>query len=109
MYLEFRKEKKLLKKLNSDEMNLILSINRKNLTYLSKGKLANIVYTINSINKQKVKGIFIETGCALGGSSILISKLKNTNSILNIFDVFGMIPPPTEEDTQDVYNSTKIL
>lgn len=106
-YLKLHKEKKLLKKLNLEETNLIASIKDKNLTYLSRARLANIVYTINSTNESKVKGMFIEAGCALGGSSILISKLKSTNSVLNVFDVFGMIPSPTVEDTQDVHNRYK--
>ncbi|MCF8366082.1 MAG: hypothetical protein K9H16_09885 [Bacteroidales bacterium] len=108
-FLKIRKEKELLKKLNADEMKLIISIKEKNLTYLSKSKLASIVYTINAIRESDLKGIYVEAGCALGGSTILISKLKNTNSVLNVFDVFGMIPSPTEEDTQDVHKRYRVI
>ena len=104
-----QKEKMLLKDLQPQEYKLIDNIKNKRLTYLSRLKLANIVYTINSINKSETKGIFIEAGCALGGSAILISKLKNINSIFIVFDVFGMIPPPTKEDTEDVHKRYKTI
>jgi asparagine synthase (glutamine-hydrolysing) len=53
--------------------------------------------------------MFIEAGCALGGSTILISKLKNRSRPFKVYDVFGMIPPPTDEDGDDVQNRYKTI
>ncbi len=96
---KFKKEAHL----KPEEMAIIRGIKAKNLTYLSNGKLATIVNAINSANELNTKGLFVEAGCALGGSSILISKLKYKQASLLVFDVFGMIPEPTKEDTDDVH------
>ncbi len=87
--------------------DLINRIKDKKLTYLSDSKLIAISKTIYEIENKSVPGIFIEAGCALGGSSILIASLKKQNRILNIYDVFGTIPPPSENDTSDVHKRYK--
>lgn len=71
---------------------------RQNLTYLSLGALYNIHAAVKTIEKQGVKGQFIEAGCALGGSTIQIGKSKSTDRVLKVYDVFGMIPPPSPKD-----------
>nr|WP_083765719.1 TylF/MycF/NovP-related O-methyltransferase [Crocosphaera subtropica] len=81
----------------------------KKLTYLSEQKLTNISKTCRSIEKEKLPGIFLEAGCALGGSSILIATLKSSKRPMYIYDVFGMIPPPTEKDTEEVHERYKII
>ena len=43
-------------------------------------------------------GIFVEAGCALGGSTIVIAHAKEQERPLRVYDVFDMIPPPTAED-----------
>ncbi len=101
-YAVQKKEKSLLKRLTDEDRALIIELREKNLTYLSSAKMANIVYTIRSMNEAGLKGKLIEAGCALGGSSILISKLKLQASEFKVYDVFGMIPPPTKEDPNDV-------
>ncbi|MEK9614261.1 MAG: TylF/MycF/NovP-related O-methyltransferase [Flavobacteriaceae bacterium] len=106
-FIQDQKDKKRLMKLSSEERKLISEIKSKNLTYLTLSKLAAIVHTLNSIEQKGYRGLFIEAGCALGGSSILISKLKNTHSKFKIYDVFEMIPPPSDNDTQDVHDRFK--
>jgi asparagine synthase (glutamine-hydrolysing) len=103
------KEKKLLSRLDPMDRELILQIRKKNLTYLSNTKLISIANTCKTIEEANLPGIFIEAGCALGGSSILISKMKSRKRSFNIYDVFGMIPPPTSEDTQDVHDRFKVI
>lgn len=102
-YIQQNRENKLLERLNPDEKNLITDIKSKNLTYLTNSKLGSIVFTINNIENQNLAGLFVEAGCALGGSSILISKLKSKSRLFNVYDVFEMIPPPSDEDTSDVH------
>jgi asparagine synthase (glutamine-hydrolysing) len=53
--------------------------------------------------------MFIEAGCALGGSAILLATVKNRRRPLHLFDVFGMIPAPTAEDTQEVHDRYRTI
>ena len=86
------------------DKRLIKKIKKAKLTYLSNNKLASLAYACRNIEKNNIDGIIIEAGCALGGSSILLASLKSKNRYLNVYDVFGMIPPPTDNDTQDVHD-----
>ena len=95
--------KKWKKNLSTNEVELIKKIKAKKITYLSETKLGCIVNTINSLKKNKVGGAFLEAGCALGGSTVLIGKSKDKNVPLYVYDVFGLIPAPSEHDTQDVH------
>jgi asparagine synthase (glutamine-hydrolysing) len=110
--------KKLLKRsvdanalsgLSDNERELVVKVRERNLTYLSPKKLASIVDTCNSIEAKEIEGIFLEAGCALGGSAIVISQIKEDSRPFSIFDVFGMIPPPTEEDSQDVHDRYRTI
>lgn len=88
----------------SADRELISRIRARNLTYLSDSKLASLANTCRSIEESNLPGIFLEAGCALGGSAISIASLKKDERPLFVYDVFGMIPPPTSEDTQDVHD-----
>lgn len=90
-------------------LELISRIRSKKLTYLSNKKLASLAGTCRVIEDAKLPGILIEAGCALGGSAILIASLKSTARPLFIYDVFGMIPPPTKEDTKDVLDRYRTI
>lgn len=90
--------------LTPGDRDLIKHIRAKKLTYLSDKKLASLSHTCRSIEEANLPGIFLEAGCALGGSAILIATIKHPDRPFFIFDVFGMIPPPTQEDTQDVHH-----
>jgi asparagine synthase (glutamine-hydrolysing) len=94
---------------SSKERELISRIKAKKLTYLSNKKLASLVQTCQSIEEGNLSEVFLEAGCALGGSAILIASLKSFERPLFIYDVFGMIPPPTKKDTQDVHDRYKII
>ena len=98
-----------LVKLYSAERELISRIRSRNLTYLSDSKLASLANTCRSIEESNLSGIFLEAGCALGGSTILIASLKRDERSLFVYDVFGVIPPPTSEDTQDVHERYKTI
>lgn len=87
--------------LTSPDRELICRIRSNRLTYLSEKKLASLLSACRSVEEAGLPGIFIEAGCALGGSAILISKIKKRTRSLVIYDVFDMIPEPTKEDTQD--------
>ncbi len=97
----------VLSDLKQPERRLIRQIRSKKLTYLSVKKLAQIAKTCSAIEQQKLTGLFLEAGCALGGSTILIASIKRKDRLLRVYDVFGMIPAPTHEDTIDVHERYK--
>ncbi len=95
--------------LSDEDREIIRHIREKNLTYLSDSKLASLATTCHLIEAKNLPGLILETGCALGGSSILLASLKSPQRPLLVYDVFGMIPPPTEEDTQDVHERYRTI
>lgn len=89
--------------LEGGDRELIARIRERNLTYLSEAKLAKLAAAVHAIEAASLEGVIVEAGCALGGSSILLATLKDADRPLWIYDVFGMIPSPTAEDTEDVH------
>lgn len=87
---------------NRKKYNL-LEIKANNLTYLPARDLFNLHDTVRKIEEKKIPGLFLEAGCALGGSAIAIAKGKSQSRPFKIYDVFGMIPPPSENDDADVH------
>lgn len=98
-----------LSRLTAGDRELISRIRTRKLTYLSDKKLASLANTCHSIEEARLPGLFLEAGCALGGSAILIATAKNRERPLFVYDVFGMIPPPTEEDSPDVHDRYKVI
>jgi asparagine synthase (glutamine-hydrolysing) len=93
-----------LRGLRPADRELISRILSRNLTYLSDRKLASLACICRSIEEDNLPGIFLEAGCALGGSAILIASVKRDQRPLFVHDVFGMIPPPTGEDPPEVHD-----
>lgn len=79
------------------------------LSYLSREALKLLVDYVEIIDKNNIPGIIIETGCALGGSSILITKIKNKNRIFKVYDSFGMMPEPSKLDGEDVHSRYEVI
>lgn len=99
----------LLKIRKRKAINIARDVKKQNLTYLSEMKLVNIVDKILMCEFNSIPGVIIEAGCALGGSSILIASIKNKNRLMKVYDVFGMIPPPSEKDGKDVHERYKVI
>lgn len=78
--------------------NVINRVVNNNLTYLEKEALKDIRRVVIDIEKRKTPGEFLEMGCALGGSAIVIAEAKNKKRPFLIYDVFEMIPPPSTRD-----------
>lgn len=85
----------------------IEEIKKSNLTYLSETKLNSLYETCLLFEKEQIQGDFIECGAALGGSGILITKIKNYDRKLKIYDVFEKIPAPTDKDGNDSHERYK--
>lgn len=88
--------------INKEKADLI-KIKMRHLTYLATKDLFNLYQTAKNVEQAGVQGLFIETGCALGGSAIAIGKAKKPQRRFRIYDAFGMIPPPTDKDDADVH------
>jgi predicted O-methyltransferase YrrM len=79
------------------------------LTYLDEIGLADLVAQVRRIEKKAMPGILIEAGCALGGSAIVIASAKRKERSFYIYDVFGIIPPPSPRDGTDVHERFHII
>jgi asparagine synthase (glutamine-hydrolysing) len=77
------------------------------LTYLEDEALNDLFERIQGLERGGVSGIVIEAGCAWGGSAIVIASAKSRARPFYVFDVFGMIPPPSEQDGADVHRRYK--
>jgi len=98
-----------LSRLTEKEREVIVRIRARRLTYLSDAKLASLAETIRGVEEKRLPGVLVEAGCALGGSSILIASLKSAERPFFVHDTFGMIPPPTAEDTPEVQERYKTI
>lgn len=72
------------------------------LSYLRKRALRDLVEAVTEAEETGRPGIIIECGTALGGSAIVMTAAKSPDRTLRAYDVFGMIPPPTEVDGPQV-------
>lgn len=87
----------------------IYKVKAKRLTYLSTESLFDLSRAVEDLDIQKVDGGIIEAGCALGGSSIIISQSKSKERAFKIYDVFDMIPSPTSNDGEDVHQRYEVI
>jgi lipopolysaccharide biosynthesis glycosyltransferase len=83
--------------------SVIGAVIREHLSYLDAVSLRTLAATVRSIEAAEIDGIIIETGTALGGSAITMAAAKSTARRMRIYDVFAMIPPPSEMDGPDVH------
>lgn len=74
------------------------------LTYLGENALFDLYDQVRRIEEQHIGGRLIEAGCALGGSAIVLAAAKERERPLDVYDVFGMIPAPSEQDDEDVHD-----
>jgi O-methyltransferase len=82
---------------------IVAEVREKKLTYLPVAALNDLFEAASTAERDKRPGVFIEAGCALGGSAIVLTKAKDPRRPLFVHDVFGMIPPPSDEDGADVH------
>jgi asparagine synthase (glutamine-hydrolysing) len=82
---------------------IIRQVRQQHLTYLPVAALNDLYDAAQTADEQGRPGIFLEAGCALGGSAIVIAQAKEPERPLHVHDVFGMIPPPTDEDGPDIH------
>jgi hypothetical protein len=73
------------------------------LTYLNADNLRALAAVVVDLEANARPGLLIEAGTARGGSAIVIAAAKAPERPMKVYDVFGMIPPPTERDGADVH------
>jgi len=88
---------------------IISRVSKQGLSYLDEASLSELSAAIIEIEKQQIPGIIVEAGCALGGSGIVIAATKSKERRFSVFDVFGMIPPPSRFDGSDVLERYQII
>jgi hypothetical protein len=73
------------------------------LTYLKPERLRELARAVRELEENGVPGLVIEAGTARGGSAIVLAAAKQRERPMKVYDVFGMIPPPGEQDGADVH------
>lgn len=73
-------------------------VRAQHLPYLSWSKLANLERCLLDIDHAGVCGDILEMGVALGGSAVVLANGMAPDRSFHGYDVFGMIPPPTDRD-----------
>jgi hypothetical protein len=73
------------------------------LTYLKPNHLRDLASIVLDLERRGVPGLLIEAGTARGGSAIVMAAAKSPERPMKVYDVFGMIPPPTAQDGADVH------
>ena len=88
---------------------LIADLRAKGLTYLGPQKLERLAWAAVTASERGITGDYVEAGVALGGSAILLSKLKPSKSRLMLYDVFEQIPPPGLNDGIDAHERYAVI
>jgi len=89
--------------------SLIRTIREKKLTYVGRRKMKRLAFALDLIRQQAVQGTIIEAGVALGGTAILLARLRPPGRPLFLYDVFSTIPPPGAQDEADAHQRYEII
>jgi O-methyltransferase len=93
----------ILKFIDPQANRIIKKILRDRLSYLSASELYDLWQRVCEVEKLNLDGMLIEAGCALGGSGIAICAIKDISRPFLIFDIFEMIPPPSDHDGSEAH------
>jgi O-methyltransferase len=95
--------RRLERRLPSTVEQTIARARAEHLTFLSPDHLRDLARVVLEIERKRLPGLLIEAGTARGGSAIVIAAAKAPERPMKVYDVFGMIPPPSEHDGADVH------
>jgi hypothetical protein len=82
---------------------VVREVRKRHLTYLGYDALSDLERAVRRLEANGVPGIIVEAGCALGGSSVVLGSVKRPDRPLRAYDVFGLIPPPSDADGDDIH------
>jgi len=88
---------------------VVKAVRADSLTCIGEGALCDLYDRIVRLEAEGVGGVLIEAGCALGGSAIVMATAKAKSRPLYVYDVFGMIPPPSQKDGEDVHDRYEVI
>jgi asparagine synthase (glutamine-hydrolysing) len=88
---------------------IVRAVRAASLTYLSPAALSELHDHVTALERRGRSGILIEAGCARGGSAIVLAAAKTKSRPLYVYDVFGMIPPPSDKDGADVHGRYRVI
>lgn len=75
-------------------------IRSESLSYTSDAQLDQLVREVRRTAHSNA--LIVEAGCARGGSAILMCAAKAPDRPLKVYDMFEMIPPPSDHDGADM-------
>jgi hypothetical protein len=81
-----------------DVRRVLAAVREERLSFLTDAQLTSLVSCILEAEASGREGLVIEAGTALGGSAIAMAAAKSAERPMLVFDVFGLIPPPSEQD-----------
>lgn len=82
---------------------VIHAVREEHLSYLPVANLQMLARQVAAADRDGRKGLIIEAGTALGGSAIAMAAAKDPSRPMKVYDVFGMIPEPSEKDGEDIH------
>jgi asparagine synthase (glutamine-hydrolysing) len=94
---------------NKRVAKIVQQVTRRRMSYLGLEALSDLARVAMDNEKKAVAGLIIEAGCALGGSAITLASAKSKHRQLWVYDVFGMIPPPSDRDGHDVQKRYQVI
>jgi asparagine synthase (glutamine-hydrolysing) len=80
----------------------VREVRKRRLTYLGYDALSDLERAVHRLEAAGVPGMIVEAGCALGGSTVVLGLAKRPDRPLRAYDVFGLIPPPSDADGADI-------
>lgn len=89
--------------LPSNVDDVVNAVVEERLTFLRREDLLVLARQVLQVEQVQREGIIVEAGAALGGSAIVLAAAKAPARKMKVYDVFGMIPEPSERDGVDVH------
>jgi len=79
-------------------LGLVDAVRSEELTFLTRDQVVSLVQCVLECERAGREGLVIEAGTARGGAAIAMAAAKATSRPMRVYDVFGLIPSPTEAD-----------
>ena len=88
---------------------LVSRIHADRLSYLSRGAMLDLYDAAVATVDRGIPGIFLEAGCALGGTALVLANARPISTPLHVYDTFDLIPEPSPKDGSDVEGRYEII
>jgi Macrocin-O-methyltransferase (TylF) len=82
---------------------VISAVLQERLSYLPEHNLRALASIVVAADRDGLPGLIVECGTARGGSAITLAAAKAADRPMLVYDVFDTIPPPTDQDGEDVH------